>query len=63
MNLTANNMHEKGYNWAFKDTATRWKLPESRVDTILKIKETLESKLEVLGWHFTDSGGIDKLDT
>lgn len=36
------------------------KIPSSRVDTILKIKEALESEMVLAGWYFTDSGGIDK---
>jgi hypothetical protein len=35
-------------------------IPSARIDTVLKIKETLEPKLKALGWYFTDSGGIDK---
>ena len=36
-------------------------IPSARIDTVLKIKETLEPQLKALGWYFTDSGGIDKL--
>lgn len=36
------------------------KIPSARVDTIVKIKDTLETELMAVGWYFTVSGGIDK---
>lgn len=34
--------------------------PEARIGTVLKIKKALEVELVIAGWHFTESGGVDK---
>ena len=36
-------------------------IPPARVSTVITVQHVLENELKKIGWHFTNTGGIDKL--
>lgn len=36
-------------------------IPLARVSTVIAVQKALENELKKIGWHFTSTGGIDKL--